>query len=391
MKQNINLENNNKIEINISNKEYVKLKNTINSLKCKYNDIINDLHEMENRNSMTFDFEEFINEVIKEKNIVVNIIKDVLNIYKEELENIECVFLSGSYARNTNKLSSDLDLHIFYKNGIFDFKYEEIISYIISRIMNKSRDCIDPTFILNFNLEYKKKVTLVMTNKKMNIIIKSKHNFIRYSYREGKKRRFFLQYNNSRKIEDLKQYIIKIIKEKNPEWCHCFNVLYGEKCFQKVYKTIRIEENKQLDLTTILYRIEKLESELKSFNIVIETKKISVIKYNYQSIVFEKIYEYISIVRIFLLHKKIDIPYIDLYKMYNVVKSVNYAISMIIVEIYKYMWILRKLTIYCYDNDINYGLHNNALINYDTTDLNKEWKILKESLIKSLNEMRNEI
>ncbi len=387
----IDLENNNEFKIEISIKDYVKIKNTINVLKRKYNEKMHKLHVMEKKNNTTFDIEKFVKEIIKEKNVIINIIIDVLEIYKDELNNIECVFLSGSYARNTNKLASDLDLHIFYKDGVYDYKYEEIVSYIISRIINKSRDCIDPTFILNLDFEYKEKVSFLMTKQKLNIILQSQNKSIKYSYKNGKKRRFFLQYNNCRKIECLETYILKEIKDGNPEWCHCFNVIYGEECFKKIYNNIIIEEKKQLNLLTICSRIDKLKNELNACNIIIESNKISTIKNNYQSCVFEKIYEYVSIIRMILLYKNYDIPYINLYEMYNITKNIDYEISMVIVEIYKYMWILRKLTIYCYDNSINYGLHNDSIINYDTSELNNEFNILKDKLIKSLNEKRRKL
>lgn len=88
----IDLENNNEFKIEISIKDYVKIKNTINVLKRKYNEKMHKLHVMEKKNNTTFDIEKFVKEIIKEKNVIINIIIDVLEIYKDELNNIECVF-----------------------------------------------------------------------------------------------------------------------------------------------------------------------------------------------------------------------------------------------------------------------------------------------------------
>jgi len=63
----------------------------------------------------------------------------------------------------------------------------------------------------------------------------------------------------------------------------------------------------------------------------------------------------------------------------------------VIVSIYKYMWSLRKLTIYCHNNNINYGLHNNQFIKYDLSELISEWNSLKQKIILDLKRMECEL
>lgn len=99
--------------INITKKDYEKLQDCISLLTKKYNDKILNLHQIEKNNMNEFDFYNQRKFVMEHKRLLIDIIKEVLNIYCDELNNLEVVFLSGSFARGTNKMSSDVDLHFF--------------------------------------------------------------------------------------------------------------------------------------------------------------------------------------------------------------------------------------------------------------------------------------
>lgn len=99
--------------ISINKKDYKKMQKCIAELKKKYNSQIEKLYQIEKNNTIKFDFNNQINFMTKHKRVLIDIINDVLNIYSEELSNLSVVFLSGSFARCTNKMSSDVDLHFF--------------------------------------------------------------------------------------------------------------------------------------------------------------------------------------------------------------------------------------------------------------------------------------
>ena len=377
---------NNKYTFEINNYEFNKINKTIYRLKNKYSKEISDLYNLEKIDSKEYDFSRLRLLINKQKNLIISIINDVIAAYNDELKNIECIFLSGSYARGTNKMSSDIDLHIFYKKGNYNFLYEEIICYIISRIINKSRDCIDPTFILNFSDNYKSYVTSEMSNEKLKITISCLNKKINYSYKVGKKRRFYLQYNNSRDINTLKKYIKREMKKDNFEWLHCFEIIYGKNAFYNIYNKIYNEECSIINRDYIIKRIVKLKTKLNKLKLNPNEKVISKVKKDYQSIAFDIIYEYVSILRLKLLYCGYDVKYINLYEMYDLMKKNNIS-NNIFNEIYKYIWNLRNLTIYCYDNNINYGLHNYDLIDYSIEKLNIEWERLKEVILLNLDEV----
>ena len=158
--------------IDINEKDYKKMLKSIKKLKEKYNVEILKLYTIEKLNSKEFDFFKQRKFIEQHKQILLSIINDVLKIYKNEFNDLSVVFLSGSFARGTNKMSSDIDLHFFYKNDNYNYVYEEIVSYIISRVVNKSRDCIDPTFIFNIESENKAMITNKMNKNKLTIILK---------------------------------------------------------------------------------------------------------------------------------------------------------------------------------------------------------------------------
>lgn len=312
-----------------------------------------------------------------------------MEIYNYELNNLEVIFLSGSFARGTNKMSSDVDLHFFYKNDCYNYIYEEIVSYIISRIINKSRDCIDPTFIFNIETDNKTMITNKMDKNKLNIILKYKGKEVKYSYKYGKKRRFYLQYINTRNVNALFKYLNNQILEHNNEWCHCFEIIKGEKTFNKLYDEIYIKELKLLNSNYIYNKINSLREKINNISLDNINNSISSYKKNYQSKTFEWIYEYISIIRFILINNGNNIKYLNLLNIYDIAEKNTNIDKRIINEIYKYMWNLEKLAVYCHRNNINYGLHNNDMINYSTKELDESLEKLKKIIIRDLERLMN--
>jgi len=373
--------------INLNKNEYKKMENCIELLRNKYSNKIQDLFQKEKNNMSKFEFKTQKNFIIEHKKILLDIINDVLEIYNEELKGLSVVFLSGSFARSTNKMSSDVDLHFFYNHNSYNYIYEEIVSYIISRILKKNRDCIDPTFIFNLQNENKIMITNKMTKSKLRVILKYKNKKIEYSYNPGKKRRFYLQYTNTRDINRLFDYLKNEVIKHNSEWCHCFEIIKGEKLFCQLYDKIYMDEVNFINSSYIKNRINILKKNIKDSNLNFEIHSISQYKDYYQSKTFEWIYEYLSIIRFILIKKNYPIKYLNLLEMYDVIKKDKVIRRSVIIEIYRYMWNLEKLTVYCYENNINYGLHDIDIINYSTKDLDNSLNILKKIIFDDLERL----
>ncbi|MGN1000324.1 MAG: nucleotidyltransferase domain-containing protein [Bacilli bacterium] len=373
--------------IKINKKDYEKMQECIYNLTKKYDYIIKKIYVIEKNNTKQFEFNNQRKFITSHKKLLINIVNDVLKIYNEELNDLSVVFLSGSFARGTNKMSSDVDLHFFYKNDDYNYIYEEIISYIISRVINKSRDCIDPTFIFNIQSENKTMITSKMDKSKLRVILKYKNKEIKYSYKNGKKRRFYLQYTNTRDINKLFNYLNNEMNEDNEEWCHCFEVIKGKNIFNKLYDKMYIQEQNFINNDYINNKITVLKKIIKDSKKNIISSSISQYKNYYQSKTFEWIYEYISIIRFILIKENHIVKYLNLLDIYDMIEENSIINKDILIKIYKYMWNLEKLSVYCYENKINYGLHNDDVIDYSTKELDKNLELLKNQVLDDLERL----
>lgn len=134
-------------------------------------------------------------------------------------------------------------------------------------------------------------------------------------------------------------------------------------------------------------KINLLINNIKKDKKNITNSFISEYKNYYQSTIFKYIYEYISIIRFILIKEKNTVKYLNLIDIYNLLQTKNEINKDIFIEIYKYMWNLEKLSLYCYENNINYGLHNNTVINYSTKELDEDLKVLKQNILKDLERL----
>ena len=73
-----------------------------------------------------------------------------------------------------------------------------------------------------------------MDENKLNIILKYRNRWVKYSYKYGKKRRFYLQYMNSRNINKLFDFLSHELIRDNTEWCHCFEIIKGKNIFNEM-------------------------------------------------------------------------------------------------------------------------------------------------------------
>lgn len=230
-------------------------------------------------------------------------------------------------------------------------------------------------------------ITNKMDRSKLRVILKYKNSVIKYSYKSGKKRRFYLQYTNTRNISKLFDYLNKEILSHNYEYCHCFEIIKGKNIFNEMYGALCINELKVINKYYINNKIEKLKKKIKNNKVNITISSIAQYKNNYQSITFEWIYEYVSIIRLILIKYNYKIKYLNLFDIFNIQDNKEIVNKDIFINIYEYMWNLEKLTVYCYENNINYGLHNSDIINYSTCQLDESLNKLKRLILNDLERL----
>ena len=382
----ININNNDSITINISDNDIKKINKTIFLGKKLFEKDLSRIIKDENQSIKTYNPNKNKIIILKHQELVTNIIKYVLDKYKEELNQLEIVFLACSFGRQTNKIESDLDLHFIYKTNNYRFEYEEIVCYIITMILRKNRDDIDPKLIINFNLNTKKEIESHMTNNDLEIILNTDKEQIKYKYLFNKKKKFFLQYNNSKTIKDLEKYILNNgIKEYNMPWAHSYQVIKGKDIFEKLYLKIYNKEKSILNNKYLNKQKELLINEINLIELNANEKNIAKIKKNYQSKVFTALYKYLNIIRLFYIKNGYEIKYLQIYKLYEIVDN---QYKMIIDDILLYIWEIKKLAKYCNLNKINYSIHKDTMIKeYDLNNLKVLFLEIKEKILTSLKEM----
>lgn len=377
----------NEITIEVSDFEIEKIRKVIKKIEQKINLPYENVKKEEMEDINSYDFNRLKKSTIEHKKIVHFVLNEVINEYKEELKDLEVVFLACSFGRDTNKINSDLDLHFIYKNNDYDYCYEEIVCYIITTILKKTRDDIDPKLTINFDKSLKKEYEKMMDDKDLKIALKSNNFKIEYNYRYNKKKKFFLQYNNSKTLKDLQDYIYNngIIFINQP-WAHSFDIIFGKENFEKMYKTIYNKEKKLITHEYICFQIELLIANFNNFKFNNEKKCISGIKKEYQSEIFTLFYKFLNILRLYYISLGNEIKYLSIYSLYDIVETRD---KKIVNQILEYIWEIRKMSNFCNLNNVNYSLHANDIFEgYDLNKIQLKYEKIQKSIKKKLEEMK---
>lgn len=323
----------NKLIIDITTEEYNKINLLIDKLKRKYKKET----EFINNNKEKFD-------KIKSHNLLV---KDIIYEVIENFEIIKkynvCVFLTGSFARYTNKLNSDLDLHFSYKNKYKNilFKYEEIIYYILLSIFDLNRGKVHNMILSRINKSNIEKINNILDKEDLEIILASPTNEIKYEIKGNIKNRIYLQYGNKKDIKTIYKYLKKEIFSLNREWAHVFYIFTNQKDFFKYYDKLLKIEKKQINIKKIQKRKDEINNQIKYINKQInEANKESICDFKkiFQMEELKLLYEYISYKRDLYLLNNDDWKFINLEDNSNYLRK-DYAFN----YIKKYLYSLFKV------------------------------------------------
>lgn len=278
----------NELKIAITNEEYNKINMLINNLSKEYKEQINNFNTKEN-----FD-------KIKSHNLLIkNIISQVLDEFIIFKEYNVCAFLTGSFARNTNKLNSDLDFHLCYKNKYKKqlFKYEELFYYILSSIFDLDRTKVHNMIGSRLNNKHLNKIIKKIDQTDLTIKLTNESNIIEYTIPAFLKYRIYMQYINTKELSAVYKYLKKEILGSNSEWCHVFYVFTNKEVFFKYYKKLFKLELEHNSIKKISKRIERINNKLEYINDMkdkINKNSVSDCKRLFQIEEFKLLFEVIS-------------------------------------------------------------------------------------------------
>ena len=348
----------NEINISITDVEYREISNKIQLLKDFYQKEVDTLYSnARNLNIMNCHC-----------NLVKTIIGDVMNLFPVMIEHGACAFLTGSFARCTCKKNSDLDFHIIYFQEYDEelFKYEEIIYYMLSEILNLGRNKIHPMILTKMHPEVLKYLEKVLNDSDLTITIKSNIGEYNYKINANLKRRIYLQYYRKNTIDNIVAYLKKEIDNYNREWAHIFFPITMKAQFNSYIDSLFEYEKSHLTSSKIVVRINNIKKNIYNISQQINSLKnmnIREFKNIYQKKEFELINEYISLQRDICLLNKKD------WKVINYFDNSLYLGDDITFQYcLNYMFLLFDIT---EPLGNRYSLHSDEIIKIDEIDLIK--------------------
>lgn len=186
--------------------------------------------------------------------LIREVSKNVLKYYDHEV----IIMLSGSLARHSNNLFSDIDLNFLTNENDSQYiiELEDIIDNILCNVMEfRGRDKVH-TMAVYLPLKFNDKTI------KDRIIFKEQT--VMFNYRPNYETLMFENYNSTRNIDEIINYLNNndTINNLN-EWTSCFEIIYSKGNLKRKYKQNRKVCKSTINLIesidNLLDKIEKIE------------------------------------------------------------------------------------------------------------------------------------
>ena len=357
-----------------------------------YNEILNKYRESEK------EINNYKDEMLlmrKFRNETLDLLKKIVNEY-EYFNNNAIVYLTGSYARNTMRLFSDVDINIVYIRGTGKKyqKYEELFYYMICKTLDKPRKSVH-SIITAFNDEKNiKQIQKYMDNSNIDIVLKEKNKIINYTIPYISKKRFYLQYLNNK---NYKVIFNNIINQYNSigiyEWSNNFLFLNNNNLVQKYYDNYITYLFENIDTIKIKNLYEKIIEAINKP--ILKFDCIKNIKNTIQMNELHIIYNSVLLLQIINYKKNGS----RIYNSYNdIIDKTTDKIKKIINMFHEYNYYIIKLNLLFEQNKIEYSIHTEEKINLNkhldiklllNETINYREKINKNILELLNNEVKN--
>ena len=327
-----------------------------------------------------------IDNYIEQREFMYNYREEVLKLLKKIINDFHyfqdkaVIFLSGSYARNTIRVFSDLDLNIMYTNGSGKkyLKYEELFYYYISKIFDMSRDGVH-SIVTAFN--DKKNYDYVVKNlddKPIKITLSDENVKINYEISGGYKKRLYLQYMNNKNYKVIFDNLMKQnLKIGLQEWSNNILFLNHKKCVDEYYKKYQkflIKNVSEKYVEEEYEQIKNYPSQTYDLDNNIAIKKFV------QTDELHFIYKIIVLMQVLRL-KKTKMIYSN---FKDILDHSDENLKHIVEGFYKYNYYIVKLYFLFAKYDIQYSIHQ-----YHEIDFKKQRGL--KSLLNRINRERNYI
>lgn len=345
---------------------------------------------------LLFDYDFFAEiSLIKEhdkliEDLITSLLKDS-GIYDDK--NI-CTFFSGSFARGTNKSSSDLDFHFAYNCMDPSYvKYEEIFYYVLSTITNEPRGRIHPMIFTAIDNQASDYIMSNMSSDNMRISLEcDEKTMCEYQIDGNIKKRMYLQLYGSKDLSRLKDYLLKWSFDTFPhEWINNFKITSGEAEFNSMYNYI-CNQQYSIDKYLLSEKVKKYVVDLDCFTKRFASKKLNStrdVKIYYQQEEFKRIFNFYSLVRNISMQNGNYIKFNNLLSlMQDDFSCVFLQDDHIISDTYRYLWKIKKLVSCIKDCNLPYSIHSTHCllysVDFDFQQLDAEVLELNDKIMKKL-------
>ena len=320
----------------------------------------------------------------KYRDYIIEMINELGCIFKN-IYNIDfCITLSGSLARNSNNLFSDIDINYLTTSSNYEdiIDVEDKINYILQEVlMFRGKDKLH-SMVVYLPLIDKKKISAIDNNE---YILNFPDGKIKVKCRENAEQLMYETYNSTRSIYDVIDYFNKYDNEFNiNEWTYCFKFVFNEK-YLKIYRKNRNEyrKNNNIDIfvKNLLNDIRRDDNYLDEDLPYIEN---ALLKKIYKTTVLFNFYKLLAIV--YRVDKKISKFNIDCF--FNESNLLDKNLFNLFNE---YLKCIQDLQLILDKKSIDLSSHSNAVL--DINNINANYKKLtnRENILNDLNSKKKKL
>lgn len=334
-----------------------------------------------------FVFNNKIKTIEEEKEKTIHLLKELLKEFPDFNKYPVLIVITGSFARGTNRFDSDLDLHFIYPNHLKKHLAieEEIYLYLASVLSHIKRNRIHAVITTKLSKKNLKKCTKVQTKRELTVTLKYQDWSRSYTFYPTTKKRFYLNYRNSKSLRSFTHYLKKEIKNQNREWAHNFLAINKEEVWNQVYASLLHYEKRQITKQKLKKQIIYLEKR-------IENDSEQNVKKRYQTNMYYQIYNTLELVRCYLILNHEDIPYFNLIAFLKNEKFLKIVSKEEFRQIYAYLDQVEHLAYTLEQAGEIFSIHyDNDIKKYVNKELIKAYQEMQQELKNILNRLRRKI
>lgn len=349
-----------------------------NKFISSYRDKILGLRDYYESRTCNISIEEFNTLNKKYRDYIIEMINKLGCIFKN-IYNIDfCITLSGSLARRSNNLFSDIDINYLTTSHNYEdiMDIEDKINYILQEVLKfRGKDKLH-SMVVYLPLIDKKKISAIDNNEYILSFVDGK---IKVKCRENSEQLMYETYNSTRNIYDVINYFNKYDNEFNiNEWAYCFKFVFNEE-YLKIYKKYRNEyrENNNINIF-----IDNLLNDIRRDNNYLDEDlayvENALLKKIYKTTVLFNFYKLLAI--FYRLDKNVSNFNIDCFFNESIILDKN------LFNVFnEYLKSIQDLQLILDKKNIDLSSHSNVV--FDINSINESYKVLtnRENILKDLN------